>query len=417
MYLRIIFLIFFIFFIGCSGGVQNSATTQDSPTVSPTATPSPPTQLSYSQASGVYKKGIPIPSNSPSISGGSVTSYSISPQLPGGLLLDSTSGVISGTPTEVSSDTTYIVTASNAGGSTTASLKIKTYFCPTGYVLVPARSDNAIFISSDFCVAKYIASSSGSVGVSVAEVLPWVSIYQNDSITACRANNGVGETHYDLISNAEWQAVARNVELVESNWSENQVGSIGGLNRGHSENHPSQILSASSDDSQACSGLESVNGGCSDSVWNIVRRTFSLNNGDTSDHVIWDLAGNVKQWVKDDNDMTGILNNCTGNPRRYVYSITEDSPSCSITIGSMNAKVKTLFGPSGNYTALSDSMGGLGIAILAVGAKIQRGGSYAGDLNPSGYGPYPETVGIFGVDLSDDGYPASDRGFRCVYHP
>ncbi|MDA8843855.1 putative Ig domain-containing protein, partial [Euryarchaeota archaeon] len=50
--------------------------------------------------------------------------YSISPDLPKGLSLDWGSGKISGTPTELSSSTTYTITARNAHGSDTTTLTI-----------------------------------------------------------------------------------------------------------------------------------------------------------------------------------------------------------------------------------------------------------------------------------------------------
>ena len=50
---------------------------------------------------------------------GTVISYSISPGLPAGLSFDTVTGEISGTPTVISSTTTYTVTATNSGGSTT----------------------------------------------------------------------------------------------------------------------------------------------------------------------------------------------------------------------------------------------------------------------------------------------------------
>jgi hypothetical protein len=55
---------------------------------------------------------------------GSVVSYSITPSLPAGLILNTTTGVVSGTPLLISPLTDYIVTASNSGGNTTAVLKL-----------------------------------------------------------------------------------------------------------------------------------------------------------------------------------------------------------------------------------------------------------------------------------------------------
>jgi hypothetical protein len=49
---------------------------------------------------------------------GTVTSWAVSPALPAGLSLETSTGVISGTPTAASAATSYTITASNAGGST-----------------------------------------------------------------------------------------------------------------------------------------------------------------------------------------------------------------------------------------------------------------------------------------------------------
>ena len=60
----------------------------------------------------------------PTSSGGPVTSWSVSPSLPSGLSLDSSTGAISGTPSAMTSSATYTVTATNTGGSTTADVTI-----------------------------------------------------------------------------------------------------------------------------------------------------------------------------------------------------------------------------------------------------------------------------------------------------
>ena len=57
-------------------------------------------------------------------SGGASTDWSISPDLPAGLSVDSNTGTISGTPTAATASTSYTVTATNATGSDTATLTI-----------------------------------------------------------------------------------------------------------------------------------------------------------------------------------------------------------------------------------------------------------------------------------------------------
>ena len=80
--------------------------------------------LSYAQSSAVFVKGVAITADTPTSSGGVVNGYSISPALPAGLILNASTGVISGTPTVVSGNTSYVVTANGSDSSTTASLSI-----------------------------------------------------------------------------------------------------------------------------------------------------------------------------------------------------------------------------------------------------------------------------------------------------
>ena len=76
-----------------------------------------PTALSYNSPN-VYTKNTAITPLSPTVTGQEL-SYSISPSLPAGLTLDSSTGIISGTPTTATGLATYTVTATNSGGSTT----------------------------------------------------------------------------------------------------------------------------------------------------------------------------------------------------------------------------------------------------------------------------------------------------------
>ncbi len=101
----------FLLFCGCGGG-SSSVSVQ------------PPSALSYTTATAVYTVGTAITPNSPTSSGGAVTSYSVSPALPAGLSLSAGTGIISGTPTAVTATASYTVTASNAAGSATATLSI-----------------------------------------------------------------------------------------------------------------------------------------------------------------------------------------------------------------------------------------------------------------------------------------------------
>ncbi|RYY39690.1 MAG: hypothetical protein EOO08_10345 [Chitinophagaceae bacterium] len=82
-----------------------------------------PTSLKY-PTPNVYIVNASSVFLSPTVSG-NVASYSISPGLPSGITLNTNTGVISGTPTVASPATSYTVTATNASGSTNATLSIQ----------------------------------------------------------------------------------------------------------------------------------------------------------------------------------------------------------------------------------------------------------------------------------------------------
>jgi hypothetical protein len=77
--------------------------------------------LSYANINGTV--GTAIGNVNPAVTG-TPTSYSISPALPIGLSLNTTTGVISGTPSVAAASANYTVTATNAGGSTTGTVTV-----------------------------------------------------------------------------------------------------------------------------------------------------------------------------------------------------------------------------------------------------------------------------------------------------
>jgi hypothetical protein len=112
------------------------------------ATPAP-SGLQY--AVGTGEVGSPYGPYPPSVTG-TVTGYTVSPDLPAGLRLDPNTGVISGTALAASSGTTYTVTASNGGGAATAVLTLEILSPPTALT--------------------YPSSVTGMVGAALAQVAP-----------------------------------------------------------------------------------------------------------------------------------------------------------------------------------------------------------------------------------------------------
>jgi DNA-binding beta-propeller fold protein YncE len=88
---------------------------------------SAPTALSltYAQPAPVYTKSVAITADNPVLNG-TANAYTVSPTLPAGLILNSSTGVISGTPTVLAASASYTVTAAGANttGSTTLSITV-----------------------------------------------------------------------------------------------------------------------------------------------------------------------------------------------------------------------------------------------------------------------------------------------------
>jgi hypothetical protein len=82
-----------------------------------------PSNLLYSGSPFTFTNGTTIATQTPTVSG-TVTSCLSSPPLPAGLSINTTTCAISGTPTANQVATSYIITASNAQGSTTRSISI-----------------------------------------------------------------------------------------------------------------------------------------------------------------------------------------------------------------------------------------------------------------------------------------------------
>ena len=80
--------------------------------------------ISYSPSTFNLVRNTAMNAQSPTSTGGAVTSWSISPSLPTGISISSSTGTISGTPTVLSSSTSYTVTATNGAGSDTATIII-----------------------------------------------------------------------------------------------------------------------------------------------------------------------------------------------------------------------------------------------------------------------------------------------------
>ncbi len=129
----------------------------------------PPSTLSYSGTT-TFTKGTASATSAPTVSGGPVTLYSISPSLPAGLVLDPATGVISGTPTGVLAATSFTITATNSGGSTTFSITLTVNDVPPSALTYPSRD---AFVRGTAIQAMAPTASGGTIiSYGIAPALP-----------------------------------------------------------------------------------------------------------------------------------------------------------------------------------------------------------------------------------------------------
>ena len=137
-----------------------------------------PSALTYSSNPATYRIEQAITLNAPTNSGGAVVSYAISPALPAGLALNTTTGIISGTPTTLSASANYTITATNTGGSTTAQLNIAVE--EGGYRNSAAIAINDNAAASPYPSAIVVPTTAGTVTKVTVTIYGLTHARQND---------------------------------------------------------------------------------------------------------------------------------------------------------------------------------------------------------------------------------------------
>ncbi len=177
-----------------------------------TISPAAPTALNYTTTNPSYCVGTAIPANNPSNTGGAPSSYSVSPALPAGLTLNTSTGVITGTPTAITAAGNYTVTATNSCGSTTKVINITVNQAPSiTYSTNPATYCAGVLITNNTPtnsggpVTSYSVSPALPAGLSLSAasgVISGTPTATNGVATATytvTATNGCGSTTVGVI--------------------------------------------------------------------------------------------------------------------------------------------------------------------------------------------------------------------------
>ena len=280
--------------------------------------------------------------------------------------------------------------AGNSSASVTSDGFIR---CPEHFSFVPG---DAALGSTPFCVSRYemrMRSTDDGAGIPASDEVadarptgtPWGNVDKNLARTMCDAMGFPDQ----LITNVQWQTVARSIERVSSNWSGGAVGS-GMLNQGHSDREPAMVLSA---DGSPCMGTG--NSACEDPTsadWS-QKRTHTLDNGEQ----VWDLAGNLTEQV----------DGSTGGPSGLWNSYAD----ANFTSNEGWEALRHSFAPAGPW----DETHGMGMIYGGTG-NLTRGGSYYHSNPGTGGSEGMLDTGIYNGNHNT--WNTTDRvGFRCTFTP
>jgi alpha-tubulin suppressor-like RCC1 family protein len=160
-----------------------------------------PNTIVYSSHDLVLEKGTPMTTTTPAISGGSATTWSISPSIPNGLTFSSSTGAISGTPTGLQTTAVeYTISATNTGGSTSTKMNIT-----INDQLASVSYPSVIEISNDRAMTTVTPTNTGGT-VSTWEIHPSLP----SSLNFGSSNGSIWGTPTGLLENVTYTVYANN---------------------------------------------------------------------------------------------------------------------------------------------------------------------------------------------------------------
>jgi hypothetical protein len=279
--------------------------------------------------------------------------------------------------------------------------------CPSGFAHVPSDANLG---TTAFCVARFemkaVKTSDGSLlsdggsDQALGAVLPsayraevradgspWIGLTSLEASTACMVQG------WELISNPQWQAVARNLESNKENWTEGAVG-YGVMYRGHTDNSPAANLPVSSTTNDYTDTLNNSSNAVGSGAEQ--RRTLYLTTGEA----VWDFSGNVAEILSTLINAGGIHPGLTNLGPFEFDSTYFDFQAHPVS--------RLLFAPLGANPVHYTSAHGMGMLYGGSTGGITRGSG-----RTAGF-----TGGIFYTRLDGGPYTRNAiTGFRCITQP
>ncbi len=147
-----------------------------------------PAGLTYATPAATYTAGSLITQNVASSTGGTITSYTVSPALPTGLSMDAATGTISGRPTTTQGTSSYTVTGSNASGSTTTVISIAVTAAAAASVSLSAPS--TMISGNSFVLSGTCSGELGAISVDIGNDTTATAGVSTDPLS-CTCENSV----------------------------------------------------------------------------------------------------------------------------------------------------------------------------------------------------------------------------------
>ena len=191
--------------------------------------------------------------------------------------------------------------------SSQANKELKPNDCPSNYLYVP---ENKSLNTSALCVSKYEMAVSNMAVESKLSATPKQEVSWLDAINYCESLG----SNYSLISSTEWQAILNEIYANPLNYRNAVIdNNTMNINTGLTNSNAPQITFP---ESEALS------------VWSENRRFHFINNKQS----IWDIGGNLSEWLIDDKFQLAGLNFASAN-RNLTNKVTRFYPTGNSTDG------------------------------------------------------------------------------------